>query len=114
MKKYLFCILLFSIIFTFYNCSSESSELYEQAIEKVKEQLKVPSTAKFQDYEDKYVKFQAPENYSKDDPRKFATVEVIYDAQNSFGAYIRGSNLVVFTDIGNNTWRFLEIIDNDE
>ena len=111
-------VLFFAVILL--SCTSEKKELYNLAIEEVKANLKAPSSAKFEDYDEKNVSIWL--NAGKDSPfmesispelwaamsdslKDYASEEYKYDkalvqgkyeAQNSFGVMLKGKYAISF------------------
>lgn len=104
------------------SCSNDRNELYDKAVEVIKERLKAPSTAKFEPYDESLVHIMdsagvgnplsetmGPELLAAmaDSTRKkiaesdntvyqAAQVEITYEAQNAFGVPIKGTKKVIF------------------
>lgn len=116
------------------SCSNEKSDLYDKAVERIKENLKSPSSAKFEPLTDADVGIS--ERVGKGNPMREATgedaygrlsdeakkgidrhdstwysmagVTVRYEAQNAFGVFIKGANRVMFKK-----WHFADGDDSE-
>jgi hypothetical protein len=127
-------LLLFITLVLLFGCASEKSELYDKAIDYVKEHLKAPSSANFNSYGNTSI--QIIENagvgnpfreflndndtssfYAQYDSTRYSTalVTLTYEAQNSFGVYLKNNCKVYLTkwnfEDGSGEWKAIQIIE---
>ncbi len=115
-------VLLIAVACMIAGCTNEKSELYDQAVEAIKERLKAPSTAKFESYDEGAVhimdsagtgnpitddiglelRLAMPdslrEKLRESDNTVYQAAQVVltYEAQNSYGVPIKSTKKVLF------------------